>query len=298
MFRWMNLRDLLIVSVLLAAAGCAEQVTFPGTTVVSITTPAATEPVDPAEPARVAVIGDFGIGSTEQYAVAASIQAMAESEGLDALITTGDNFYNDDIERIWVDAYSWVADDGLAVYAAWGNHDIATQKRADLVGEYLSPPYWWYTVELGAATLIALDSNQVESEEQRSWLEATLAATDGLTIVSFHSPAFSCGKRGSTGSIIERWVPLFEQYGVDLVLNGHDHDYERFGIDGITYIVTGGGGQPIRPTRSCGRGTPPSITANDSDNHYVLVEIEENAIAVTAIAVDGRVIDRTVVGDE
>ena len=130
-----------------------------------------------------------------------------------------------------------------------------------------------------------------------AWLEETLAASDGLVIVAFHHPPFACGFHGSTGSVIETWVPLFEQYGVDLVLNGHEHSYERFGIAGVTYIVTGGAGQGLRPFKTCPAGTPGSIQRDAEHHHYVLLEIGAEGIEATAIAVGGTIIDRTVITD-
>lgn len=69
---------------------------------------------------------------------------------------------------------------------------------------------------------------------QTRWLEATLAAAQTDTgidwiIVQMHQDALSSSKNGngSDRGIRERWLPLFDRYGVDLVLCGHDHDYER-----------------------------------------------------------------------
>ena len=142
-----------------------------------------------------------------------------------------------------------------------------------------------------------VDSNRVDSEEQLSWLEDTLAASDGLVIVSFHHPAFACGYHGSTQPVIERWVPLFEEYGVDLVLNGHEHSFERFSVAGVTYIVTGGAGQGLRDFGTCPAGTPGSLRSDAEHHHYVLLEIDDQAIEATTIAVGGTIIDRTVITD-
>ena len=273
----------------------ASKATARVTTTAEVTTTLVPPP--PAEPIRVVVIGDFGIGSTAEHDVAALIQAMAEDEAIEALVTTGDNFYNDEVEEIWLEPYGWVDEAGVTIHPAWGNHDIETQNRIDLVMENLRPPFWWYSTELGEATLIVMDSNQVDSNEQLGWLEDTLATSEGLLIVAFHHPAFACGHHGSTQSVIERWVPLFEQYGVDLVLNGHEHSFERFDIGGVTYIVTGGAGQRLRPIETCPAGTPGSVTSDDQNNHYLLLEINEEAIEVTAIAVGGAIIDRTVITD-
>ena len=56
-------------------------------------------------------------------------------------------------------------------------------------------------------------------------------------------------------------VPLFEKYDVQMVFSGHDHDYERGTVNGIKYVVTGGGGERLRaslplPGRADGGGVP------------------------------------------
>jgi len=305
-------KSLLLVGVLIFGVGaCSSSDSAPETTTATATTARMTTtsgatttgvatsiaPPPPVEPIRVAVIGDFGIGTTAEYEVAALIEAMATDQAVHALVTTGDNFYNDDIDTIWFEPYGWVDEAGVTIYPAWGNHDIETQDRVDLVYRNLRPAFWWYSTKLGEATLIVVDSNQVDSDEQLSWLEDTLAVSDGLVIVAFHHPAFACGTHGSTGSVIERWVPLFEEYGVDLVLNGHEHSFERFSVAGVTYIVTGGAGQALRPIGTCPVGTPGSLKSDAEHQHYVLLEIDDQTIEATTIAVGGTIIDRTVITD-
>jgi len=61
-----------------------------------------------------------------------------------------------------------------------------------------------------------------------------------------HHPLYTSGIHTSAETTAdENLVPLFEQYGVDMVLSGHNHHYERSLKDGIYYIVTGGGGAPL-----------------------------------------------------
>lgn len=81
--------------------------------------------------------------------------------------------------------------------------------------------------------------------EQTRWLEKTLAAASENTsidwiIVQMHQDALSSSRNGngSDKGIRERWLPLFDRYGVDLVLCGHDHDYERsWPVRGCTHDV-------------------------------------------------------------
>ena len=82
---------------------------------------------------------------------------------------------------------------------------------------------------------------------QRPWLEAELNAASSdpsvrAIIVAFHRPVVCFGRYGVQRERLEWLHPLLLQHGVSLVLTGHNHAYERFDIDGISYVVDGGGG--------------------------------------------------------
>jgi len=88
-------------------------------------------------------------------------------------------------------------------------------------------------------------------------------------VAVFHQPAYSCGTHGSSPEVQREWVRLFQRSGVDLVLNGHDHDYQRFApIGGVTYVVTGGGAE-LYEVGDCPAGTPHS--PRFSPESFVLV---------------------------
>jgi len=84
---------------------------------------------------------------------------------------------------------------------------------------------------------------------------------------------------------------VFERHHVALVLNGHDHDYERFaGPAGVTYVVTGGGGQTLFPVLPL---CAPRATrkASASRHHFTYIEIHEHSVRIEAVATDGTVFD-------
>jgi acid phosphatase len=248
-----------------------------------------------APAATYVVMGDFGSGSDAEYEIAAAIQAMAEDEPIAALITTGDNFYNDDVELIWSVPYGWLEEEGVPVQAAWGNHDLETPTRERLVEKHLSPPGRWYQADLGEGTLLILDSNDVGDVEQTEWLSRALANADSPIVVAFHHPVFSCGSHGNSPSIIQSWAPLLLRHDVALVLNGHEHAYQRFERDGVTYVVTGGGGQPIQPAQSCSESTPSQMAADHENNHFLVLQASEDEIVGTAMTANGNVIDSFVI---
>jgi hypothetical protein len=102
---------------------------------------------------------------------------------------------------------------------------------------------------------------------------------DAHFVALHRRPAFSSGQHGSTLSVQQFFVPLFEKHRVPPVLAGHDHDYERsVPINGVTYVVTGGGGVGTRPV---GRS---SFTAfSESVCHFVFITVAGDTLTLHAI---------------
>ena len=123
--------------------------------------------------------------------------------------------------------------------------------------------------------------------KQRAWLETALQAPARWKIVYFHHPAFSSAEYGDTPAVQSKWVPLFEKYHADLVINGHAHGYERtVPINGVTYIVTGGGGAPLYPV---GRNERTAVSSETYE--LVSVNLTANALILKALDEAGNMID-------
>jgi Icc-related predicted phosphoesterase len=253
--------------------------------------------MDPVQvPAEMIVIGDFGSGSDAQYAVAESIQRVVAEADVELFLTTGDNFYNDDLDRIWNKPYGWLDDENIRIAAAWGNHDRESDTREDLVEEALSPPGAYYSMEMGEGKLIVLDSNNVSDPDQTTWLRDQLEGAGSPAIVVFHHPPYTCGVYGTEDVVNDAWLPIIEEFDVPLVLNGHEHHYERLKVEGTTYVVTGGGGQSLRDARGCPEDTPQPLASNYADHHFVTMSIGNGAISAEVIAADGSIIDTFEIG--
>ncbi len=132
---------------------------------------------------------------------------------------------------------------------ARGNHDTGGTLFADFFS--LPASTLWFAADAGDAHVMVLDSlsSLDPGSPQLLWLEAHLASlgtSRPLRVALFHYPLFSTGRHGGD-ELGQRAAlePLFETYGVDLVVSGHDHDYERTVHDGVTYLVSGGGGAPL-----------------------------------------------------
>jgi 3',5'-cyclic AMP phosphodiesterase CpdA len=89
------------------------------------------------------------------------------------------------------------------------------------------PPERAYSFRYSDAQFIILDSNLAPSL-QTNWLAQELSATKATwKFVAYHHPAYSSAEGRQNESVVEHWTPLFDQYHVDLVLQGHDHAYLR-----------------------------------------------------------------------
>lgn len=257
------------------------------------------EPTRTVGATRFAVIGDFGTGDSGEQAVADAIKKDDEKSGFDALVTVGDNVYPESrpkyFDQAWTKPYGWLKDKHIPVYAALGNHDEPNSKRTGPEESLLGMPGRWYTEQVGNVQLIVLDANDVQNAGQRRFLEDVLAAPEPAgavwRVVAFHQPAYSCSRHQSTPDVQREWVPLFERSGVDLVLNGHDHVYQRFApIDGITYVVTGAAGSSLYEMHDCPAGTPEPAVA-EVRSHYVVVETTGRELRIEAVTADAHMLD-------
>lgn len=239
---------------------------------------------------RIAALGDVGTGEPDQYAVAAKLADLAQHDPLDALILLGDNVYPDGapnrLDATVFRPFEPVLAGGADLLPVLGNHD------ADYAAEQvatLGMPGRWYAHEVGDVLFVGLDSTDPENPAQLRWLDDTLASSSAPWIVAaMHHPPFSAGMHGSDEDVRDEFVPLFERYGVDLVLSGHDHDYQRsFPIGGITYVVSGGGAK-VRPT-----GSSDFTAYSAATLHFVEVAVWADRMELTAVGLDGA-FDRTV----
>src|SRR4029453_5706499 len=127
---------------------------------------------------------------------------------------------------------------------------------------------------------------------QLEWLEKQLAASGSdWKIAFFHHPLYSSGGRhGSDLQLREQLEPLFLKYGVDIVLAGHEHFYERIKPQkGIYYFISGGAAK----LRGGGVGPGSPLTAKGFDTGYsfMLMELEKNALHFQTISDQAKTVD-------
>lgn len=242
---------------------------------------------------RLVAFGDSGDASTDQRAVLDQVRTMP----MDLVLHTGDVAYDQgtrgELEERYFSVYADLLEN-FAVFPVSGNHDYATEQAAPFREAFDLPANGgpegeerWYSFDWGDVHLVALDTERID-ETQARWLDADLAAHRlPWTIVYFHRPPFSSGSHGGDADVRRLFVPLLEKYAVPLVLSGHDHDYERTTpINGVTYVVTGGGGVGTRPVGHS------SFTAfAESVCHFVYVVVDGDSMTVHAVDGTGQPFD-------
>ena len=152
----------------------------------------------------------------------------------------------------------------------------------------------YHAFDYGPVQVIVLDSERYERNDQdgiaaqRDWLTGELQATTApWTVVVIHRPLMSSTKGAASEEIANDLAPLFAEYGVDLVLSGHARNYERFQpSDGITYVVTGGGGASLQAL-----GNERTSVAAASVFHFLSIEATPKRFDVRVIDDHGAVID-------
>ena len=263
----------------------------------SATSAAATNAPGEAVLSGFVAFGDFGGGDAQLEVAAAMERWVADGHRVDALVTTGDNVYDvaePSLFEAQLDQPYRALRAGRPMWATLGNHDVAGGYGDEELAHLGLPPLP-YVKELPGTQLLFLDANRPDDAQAR-WLDEHLSVPGPpFRVVVFHQPAWSCGRHGSTDAVGEKWVPVFERHRVALVLNGHDHTYERLvSRDGVTYVVTGGGGRGLYRVRPDCMDEPDQQAAA-SRHHFVAVEVGARSLRLQAIGVDGSVFDQAVI---
>jgi hypothetical protein len=213
---------------------------------------------------RVMAVGDIGDCNTD--ADDGLAQAMAERDGM--ILALGDIVYPDGTLESFQECFapSWGAM-VPRIRPVPGNHDYGTGDASGYF-EFFGPAAGdpsrgYYSFDLGSWHLIALNSacdqptiGCTAGSPQLEWLVQDLSASDAAcTLAYWHVPRFSSGEHGGDASVQAFWDAL-DGFGAEIVLSGHDHNYERLAPmnpggdrddnDGIRQFVVGTGGSELR----------------------------------------------------
>ena len=236
---------------------------------------------------RFLVKGDWGDATVAQAQVTQAMCDLARERHVTAVITTGDNFSAPDgvaTTDNWTRPEACLEDLGIRYRAAWGNHDLGGSATADVLGATER----YYTFANGPARVVVLDANSPEDPAQTEFLESSLAdAQEPVRIVAFHQPARTSGLQAPGEAQRTLWEPIMRRHGVSVVLQGHNHLYERIDADGLTYVTTGGGGAALNP---CVRPTD-GLEVCRLTHHFVELDVLPGGVTLRAISARGSVID-------
>ena len=215
------------------------------------TTPPA---VGTSQATRVWVIGDSGTANASARAVRDAYDAFTGVRGTDLWLMLGDNAYNSGTDAEYQAAVFDTYPEHLRHEVLWptlGNHDGASADSGTQTGPYYevfslptaaeaggvaSGTEAYYSFDWATVHFVCLDSqdsSRLPGSPMLTWLEDDLQATDQEWIVAFwHHPPYTKGSHDSDAEsqLVEmraNALPILEAHGVDLVLSGHSHSYER-----------------------------------------------------------------------
>jgi hypothetical protein len=276
-------------------------------------------PADGTEEYAFCVVGDTRSASPDTTDVSqwGAVAAAAAEENILFSLLLGDEVFLGFQDEYWpplLDASEPLFIKG-SVMASHGNHEEYAMEYFDRFS--LPDNERWYSFDVGGVHFVCLDTGLMDYserpllKEQSPWLEEDLrqASADGAewTVVFFHRPPYASGEEyGDQTDIIAEWVPIFDAYGVDLVLASHEHFYQRSfpmrdgqalttsgnlyaDVGGTVYVIQGAGGAPLTDP------LPAAWTASAAkDFGYTLVRVvpgEISGLEVITKTVEGEVID-------
>jgi predicted phosphodiesterase len=251
-----------------------------------VTAPSSDAPSD----VRFVVYGDTRSSPERHRSVAEAIAADRPA----FVVCSGDLVGDGRVWEQWAQEFMQPAAAYLSEAVLWpvrGNHEedaVLYRELFDLPGNEL-----YYSFDFGSLHFVVLDCYS-ERAEMLDWLKRDLAACRAQWIlVALHEPMFNVGGYASQWGR-EDFLPVLEEHGVDVVVAGHSHIYERFvpigppGRKPLIHIVSGGGGAPMyRPVPS------PALAGGigQSELHYCLFEVSGNRCDITVKRPDGSVMD-------
>jgi acid phosphatase type 7 len=247
--------------------------------------------------AVIAIAGDIAGDGTGDSATAALLDSLQPT----AVLTAGDNAYSDGSLSQYTKYYdpTWGRHKELT-FPTPGNHEYQTED-ADGYFRYFGsragdPGKGWYSYDLGSWHLISLNSELAHDagSEQVTWLRSDLAASGARCVLAYwHQPRFAAGTYGDMSEFQPFWSVLYTA-GAELVVNGHDHNYQRFApmtpagardnARGIREFIVGTGGRSHYGLRADSRRE-----AGDSTTYGVLrLTLREGGYEWMFVPEDGK----------
>ena len=257
------------------------------------------------------VFGDSGSGSTEELQLA----TLSAEPGLSLVLHTGDLAYEDgtfeQFDARYFAPYAGIMQ-RVPFFPTPGNHEYYTDNAAPYLAVNVLPEGGvaakdrgrYYSFDWGDAHFVSVDSNLLDTPSASpmlAWLDQDLKRTQKFwKIVYFHHTPYPSGHHLDDPLCLRARAvvnPIAERNGVQLVLSGHEHSYQRSlplsngavveAGTGTTYIVTGGGGGVLQSISKL-----PTTAVDLDDYHYLRADLDGPQLIIRAIGLDGSEIDR------
>jgi hypothetical protein len=277
-----------------------------------------TAPDDPDATIRFLAFGDYGSGTSAQLEVRDAMEPYRESA--DFLVTMGDNAYTSGTYSQWQERVFEPNQHLLTrvpFFPTSGNHDYYTDDGEPWLRNLFLPENAdrvedverYYSMDWGPVHFVGLDSedplyritDDVDGDDERDWLRSDLERADRpWTIAAVHKPMRSnMIGRGADGMVLAYLVPTLEEFDVPLVLQGHNHNYERFApmkngqpfdakVGGTTYVISGGGGASLYELEV---GKDELQVLGAKTYHFLKGTVDRCTLTVDAVDEDGFVFD-------
>ena len=242
---------------------------------------------------KFAVIGDSGTGDKNQLAIGKEMASWRTRYPFEFVVMMGDNLYGGetpkDFDKKFTIPYKALLDGGVKFYAALGNHDDAALQRNYKPFNMNGERFYSFKPQAGVR-FFALDSNYVD-KAQLDWLDKQLAMSGSeWKIMFFHHPLYSSGETHGSAELQRGLLePVFLKYGVNVVLTGHEHFYERIKPQkGIAYFIIGSSAKLRK-----GDLSKSDLTAfgDDREFTFMLMEIVGDELFFQTINQSGKTID-------
>ena len=281
------------VRLLLPLAALATSLALPATASAAPVPLSSTPTATPTGSVHVVAVGDVARAGGGQTATARLVAAHRPQ----AVLLLGDLAYDTGSAA---DFTSWFAPSyGRFRSITWpvpGNHEYGTRGAAGYRAYFrVVGPTWWVR-RTGAWTVIGLDSEQVTSSAQRSFLLTALRSNRGRpTVVAWHRPRVSSGAHGGAADTQPLYALVAADPDVRIILWGHDHDYQRMSLPfgaraPLTAFVVGTGGAELRPVT---RPAPAAWSRKVVAGRYGVLDLvlRPRSFSFTFTSVDGVVRD-------
>ena len=252
------------------------------------------------------VLGDSGVDTPTQWKLGEAMRTNMNASEVDFMVHVGDvhQGQGDYYDNIYFKPYRTIIQN-INVFTSLGNHDTYTDNGNVYLDDFYLPSNnadsteRYYSFRWANAYFICLDTNidySPGSPQYQFFLNALqdpLRESATWTFVYAHHPPYTeywTDYYGDEG-VQNHLVPLFENYDVDMVMNGHTHSYERGEKEHVHYLVTGGGGGNLDTYFV----DYDHITFSDAVHHFTRIDVNDDQLIVSAIDENSNQIDRFLV---